>query len=104
MVKSVAEKFIREIAGNNDYRRSFYQLESLEDKKKYMSETGYKFELYEFEEEINHLKTECANEEDAIMLDEILLWWTMLIPQDDIEYPSSSSCSSSDCAGCTSCP
>jgi hypothetical protein len=104
MVKSIAEKFIREIAGNSDFRKSFYSLDSLEDKKKYMAESGFAFELYEFEEAINHMKTECAEEEDAILLDELLLWWTMLIPQDEIEYPSAgTACSPEACGSCSSC-
>lgn len=92
MVESNAEKFIREIARNHDLRRSFYTLEGTEEIKEALREAGYCFRHHEFEDTINNLKTRCATEEDAVMLDELLIWWQMLLP-----------CSPASCTQCSSC-
>lgn len=102
MVKSNAEKFILEVSGNNDFRKSFYKLDSVEDKKKYIFESGYEFEYFEFEESINNLKTRCSTEEDAIMLDELLLWWQMLLPYEET-VTTGTGCSPAKCSTCSSC-
>ena len=102
MIISNAERFIREISKNNDFRRSFYQWESPDEIKKSITDAGYSFKYHEFEDSINNLKTRCASEEDAIMLDELLLWWQMLLPFEDSEG-CSTDCSPSDCALCSLC-
>ncbi|MBI9097591.1 MAG: hypothetical protein JEY91_03890 [Spirochaetaceae bacterium] len=97
-----AEKFIKEIAGNSDFRKSLYLLESSEDKKRYLNEAGYNFAFYEFEESINNMKTKCAEEEDAIMLDELLLWWQMFMPYEETDS-SITACTPAECSKCSSC-
>lgn len=96
MAMKDAEKFIKEIVKNDGLRKSLYKFEDPEEKKKLIVKAGFDFEVYEIQESINYLKTVCAQEEDAIMLDELLLWWQMLMPFDQ-------SCSPAECAGCSSC-
>ncbi|MDA3810075.1 MAG: hypothetical protein PF518_07030, partial [Spirochaetaceae bacterium] len=102
MVKSNEEKFNLEVSGNNNFRKSFYKLDSVEDKKRYILEAGYEFEYFEFEESINNLKTRCSTEEDAIKLDELLLWWQILMPYDET-VTSATVCTPAECAKCSSC-
>jgi predicted ribosomally synthesized peptide with nif11-like leader len=97
-----AEKFIREIIGNSDLRKSLYPFEETEEKLKFISESGFDFEIPEFEESINYLKTICADEEEAIMLDELLLWWQIMMPY-DIYEESSTQCTPDQCRTCSSC-
>ena len=102
MVLSSAEKFILEIAENNELRKSFYGLSSMEEIKSAINQAGFDFKIYEYEESILNLKTKCSSEEDAIALDELLLWWQMLLPEESAE-DSRSSCTPADCFNCPSC-
>ena len=98
-----AERFIREIAVNNELRRSLYTFDSSLQVKNAIEAAGYKFKLYEYEETITHLKTESPTEEQAIMLDELLMWWKMLMYDGSIVEDEQSGCSPSRCATCGSC-
>ncbi|MDC7227993.1 MAG: hypothetical protein PQJ61_14615 [Spirochaetales bacterium] len=98
-----AERFIKEITVNNELRKSLYRFDSSADVQDGIKECGYNFKLFEFEETINHLKTESPDEEQAIMLDEILLWWNMLMGDGSIVESDQPECSPSKCPSCSLC-
>ncbi len=99
-----AQNFIKEIAPNNEMRRSLYEFENARAIKEHIETLGFNFKLYEFEQSILYLKTEAPNEEQAIMLDELLLWWNMLMYDGSItEEVDSSECSPVKCGTCSSC-
>ena len=102
MAQMHAETFIKEIVKNNELRKSLYQYDSSAEMMSAIRDEGYEFKLYQFEESINHLKTESPTEEQAIMLDELLLWWNMLMYDGSIveEAPA---CSPAKCSSCSSC-
>ena len=98
-----AELFIKEIAVNNELRKSLYKYETSAEIKNAIVESGYSFELYEFEESINHLKSESPTEEQAIMIDELLMWWNMLMFDGTVPESGSVNCSPAKCASCSGC-
>ncbi|MBB6480304.1 hypothetical protein [Spirochaeta isovalerica] len=99
-----AENYIREIAVDMDLRKSLYAYSTSAEMMTSIKDSGFNFKLYEFEESINHLKVESPDEEQAIMLEEILLWWKMLMYDGSIcEEAKSASCSPSRCFSCSSC-
>lgn len=97
-----AEKFIREIVENSDLRKSLYQFDDRGEKMEHIRKAGYVFEIYEFDESINYLKTISSDEEQAIMFEELRLWWQMIMPNDMTDVPAQS-CTPAECATCSSC-
>jgi hypothetical protein len=97
-----AEKFIKEIIKNHEMRTGLYRYDTSAEVMKAIHELGFPFKLHDFEESINHLKTESPTEEQAIMLDEILVWWNMLMFDGSIteEQPA---CTPAKCSTCSSC-
>ena len=106
MAQMDAENFIREIVKNTELRTSLYQYDSSAEIMAAIKEKGYPFKLYMFEESINHLKTESPTEDQANMLDELFMWWQMLMFDgtivEDIEE-TVQSCTPAKCASCSSC-
>ena len=98
-----AERFIKEIAVNTELRKSLYLYDSSVEIQSAIAKSGYIFKIFEFEESINHLKTESPNEEQAIMLDELLLWWNMMMYDGSISEEEKTECSPARCASCSSC-
>ncbi len=98
-----AERFIKDIAVNNTLRKSFYIYSSSAEVYTAIKETGYNFKLYDFEESINHLKSESPTEEQAIMLDEILMWWNMLMYDGSVVEIDEPECSPAKCSSCSVC-
>ena len=99
-----AENFIKQVVRNTDLRKSLYRYPSPSQIMTALKEMGYDFTPYEFEESIRHLKTESPHEEQAIMLDELLIWWKMLLGEVNTAPPSQCTCSPTACGGCKSCP
>ncbi|MBN2737820.1 MAG: hypothetical protein JXR70_12620 [Spirochaetales bacterium] len=97
-----AEKFIKDIVKDNGIRKSLYQHGSSANIMAAIEEMGYLFTLYEFEESINHLKSESPDEEQSIMLDELLLWWNMLMSDGTINESEAPHCSPKKCFTCGS--
>ena len=96
MPRKDAERFIRDIAGDKEKRKSLYSYDTSEEIMNAVRDMGYDFKLFDFEESIRHFKLESHDEEQAIMLDEILLWWNILMGEQ-------ASCSTSMCSTCSSC-
>ena len=105
MAQMDAENFIKEIVKNTELRTSLYQYDSSAEVMEAIKAKGYPFKLYMFEESINHLKTESPTEDQANMLDELFMWWKMLMFDgtivEDEEEPVS--CTPAKCASCSSC-
>lgn len=99
-----SENFIKEIAKNTQLRKSLYRYHSPMDIMRAIEEMGYGFEPHEFEESINHLKTEAPHEEQAIMLGELLVWWKMLMGTEALPLSEKKGCTPSTCGSCSSCP
>ena len=99
-----AEKFIKEVVKNTGLRKSFYKYGSSLEVLTAIQESGYHFKLYEFEESINHLKTESPTEEQATMLDELGFWWSVLMYDGSIgNIDEPPVCSPVKCSTCSSC-
>ena len=98
-----AENFIKEIAKNNEFRKSFYKFKSSMEVQNQIRILGFSFKLFEFEESINHLKSDSPTEEQAIMLNELLIWWQMLMYDGTVMENDSVSCSPDQCSACSSC-
>ena len=99
-----AERFIKEIVKDNDLRTSLYQYDTAAEIMAGIQQKGFTFKLYDFEESINHLKTESPDASQAFMLDELLMWWNMLMSDGTIsEEKEPVSCTPAKCATCSSC-
>ena len=98
-----AEFFIKEIVKDKELRTSLYKYDSSEEIMAAIREMGYNFKLYNFEESINYLKTESPHESQAQMLDELKLWWDMLMSDGTITEETPASCSPAKCSTCSIC-
>ena len=98
-----AEYFIKDIVKDKEIRTSLYKYDSSKEIMEAIREMGYNFKLYDYEESINHLKTESPTENQAKMLDELKLWWDMLMSDGSIAEEMPASCSPAKCSTCSIC-
>ncbi len=102
MAQKDAERFIRDIVKDSALRKILYKYETSAEIMEAIKEQGYEFQLYQFEEGINHLKTESPTAEQVAMLGELLNLWNLLMNDGSIvEEPQA--CSPSKCFSCASC-
>jgi len=97
-----AEKFIKRVVKDQEFRDTLYEYDSYAERIQFIQESGYDFFYEEYEDAINHLKTESPTEDQANLLNELMAWWVMLnsdAPQ-STTTESSGSCDSSSCKTC----
>ncbi len=104
MAQQEAIDFIKEIVKNQEIRKSLYKYDTSSEIMGAIREMGYHFRFADFDESIHHLKTESPHESQADMLDELRMWWHMLMDDGNLEEEEEeSSCSPAKCSSCSMC-
>ncbi|MDC7218981.1 MAG: Nif11 family protein [Spirochaetales bacterium] len=103
MAQQDAINFIKEIIKDKTIRTSLYKYDTFEEIMAAISEKGYNFKKIDFDESIIYLKKETFSEDYAKMLEELQMWWHMLLNEVEFEPEDGSSCSPSKCSSCSSC-
>jgi hypothetical protein len=105
MAQQDAIDFIKDILKDKEKRTPLYKYDSVEEIMTAIGEMGYNFKRIDFDESILHLKTETFSEDYAKVLDELRMWWHMLLNEVEMEREDDdeSSCSPAKCSSCSHC-
>lgn len=76
-----ALKFVHELRTNDEFRKSLYRFETIDELSDHLKELGLFCSFADFENAINSSKLKAADEIEDNEIDEIKNWWQLILGQ-----------------------